>query len=173
MRALGLSTNQMFKLTCRYVQDYAVPLLTSQTDVGAQGHWVKLADTANGIESLPWFNVSAPTNHQLMLLLPGGAETCRVTFTYVSFHRGLPFGIGDPMARGYWADPGSPGGKTPAQRARHIAYLISPKLYNWLWPDFDRARWKTATVQINLTNLTTTTTITDATRMVHKMTEFE
>ncbi len=117
-----------------------------KVEVRMEGRWVAVPETLNFVFA------TRPTMPQpklgfVIFLVPKGAEVCRVKLQYVSTPMKLPLGMRSARART------SPPSKASA-RVQRLTKTVSKRLYNWLWPrEQPRQGWKTAVVEVTLTNV--------------------
>ncbi len=115
---------------------------SAELEARVKGRWVK----APGIWTVG--ELPARATRQAMLVIPRGADCCRVRLKFRYGRRQLPLGIGQPFARYY------PPSKVAA-RIQRITKRVSPALYNRLWPPGPSANltpppWRRTTAKVSL-----------------------
>lgn len=150
MRASGTSNLQMVTMAANLRDPkFDLPELNQpMVEARVGGHWVKVPETLNFVYA-GMFRMRQPDLGYVMFLAPEGAEVCRVKVQYVSVPIKLPLGMRSARARVV------PPNKASAW-AQRATQAVSRRLYNWLWPrEQPRQGWKTAVVEVTLTNVMT------------------
>ncbi len=126
--------------------NHPVPILRETIQACVDNHWV---DCPKSVMVRPDRSDGIPSTMEgarFLILVPHGAQACRVEISYPSYRSGFPLGIDNPFMRG------NAGGRA-SQKAQQIVGAVSPRLLNFLWPDLGHVRLETVVLEMRLNDL--------------------